>query len=139
MKIKKRGMFNPETGYFRWILFSLYTLSCIHSVSRTRWCQFDFAMLALIAASVVLHTLELSDYHHSAFSLARAPRPFIMIRYIRTSFQFSMPKARLNQIFKRSSQQIYNVTLFFVFFWVLYGLLGVQFFGDLHSHCVRYN
>ena len=48
-----------------------------------------------------------------------------------------MPKARLNQIFKRSSQQIYNVTLFFVFFWVLYGLLGVQFFGDLHSHCVR--
>ena len=38
---------------------------------------------------------------------------------------------------KRSSQQIYNVTLFFVFFWVLYGLLGVQFFGDLHSHCVR--
>lgn len=95
-------------------------------------------MLTLIAASVVMHSLELSDYHHPAFSLARAPRPFIMIRYIRASLQFSMPKARLNQIFKRSSQQIYNVTLFFVFFWVLYGLLGVQFFGDLHSHCVRY-
>ena len=77
-----------------------------------------------------------------------------MIRFIRASLRFSMPKARLNQIFKRSSQQIYNViiiiiiiirssqqiynvTLFFVFFWVLYGLLGVQFFGDLHSHCVR--
>ena len=43
-----------------------------------------------------------------------------MLRYIRTSFQFSMPKARLNQIFKRSSQQIYNVTLFWShlkFFW----------------------
>ena len=107
-------------------------------LSRTRWCQFDFAMLALIAASVVMHTFELFDIHHTAFNLARSPRPFIMIRFIRSSFKFSMPKARLNQIFKRSSQQIYNVTLFFVFFWVLYGLLGVQFFGDLHSHCVRY-
>ena len=34
------------------------------------------------------------------------------------------PQARLNQIFKRSSQQIYNVTLFFLFFMSLYGLLG---------------
>jgi hypothetical protein len=37
-----------------------------------------------------------------------------------------MPKARINQIFKRSSQQIYNVTIFFLFFMSLYGLLGVQ-------------
>ena len=195
-------------GYFSLVLI----------LFRTRWCQFDFAMLTLIAASVVMHTFELLDIHHTAFNLLRSPRPFIMIRYIRTSFQFSMPKAdmsamldsvwkrlrnsfacgnrqiklsqsirtfkqvvsikpnhngqldwidvdsipnvdtcvfsilnifkhclhvwskaRLNQIFKRSSQQIYNVTLFFVFFWVLYGLLGVQFFGELHSHCVRYN
>lgn len=38
--------------------------------------------------------------------------------------------------FRRSSQQIYNVTLFFIFFMALYGLLGVQFFGELKSHCV---
>ena len=63
---------------------------------RTRWCQFDFAMLALVASSVVMHTFELWDYQHTAFSLARAPRPFIMIRYIRTSFQFSMPKADMS-------------------------------------------
>ena len=74
---------------------------------------------------------------YSPLSILRAPRPLIMIRCIRVFLKFSMPKARINQIFKRSSQQIYNVTLFFVFFWVLYGLLGVQFFGDLHSHCVR--
>lgn len=120
VKIKKRGLLNPEGAYL-----------------RSRWGQFDTAMLAFIATSVVTHTFELFDFHHAAFNIARSPRPFIMIRYIRASLRFSMPKARLNQIFKRSSQQIYNVTLFFVFFWVLYGLLGVQFFGDLHSHCVR--
>lgn len=38
--------------------------------------------------------------------------------------------------FRRSSQQIYNVTLFFLFFMSLYGLLGVQFFGELKNHCV---
>ena len=125
IKMKKRGLLTPETGYL-----------------RTRWGKFDIVMLALIAVSVVMHTFELSQpstYHNTAFNLTRSPRPFIMVRYIRTSFKFSMPKARLNQIFKRSSQQIYNVTLFFVFFWVLYGLLGVQFFGELHSHCVRNN
>ena len=120
VKIKKRGFINPEGAYL-----------------RSRWGQFDMAMLTFIATSVVTHTFELIGYHHAAFNIVRSPRPFIMIRYIRASLRFSMPKARLNQIFKRSSQQIYNVTLFFVFFWVLYGLLGVQFFGELHSHCVR--
>ena len=118
-KVRKRGLV-WEGGYL-----------------RSRWGQFDLAMLGLLASSVVTHTCELLGIHYSAFNLARAPRPFIMIRYIRASWHFSMPKARLNQIFKRSSQQINNVTLFFVFFLVLYGLLGVQFFGELHSHCVR--
>jgi hypothetical protein len=40
---------------------------------------------------------------------------------------------------RRSSQQIYNVTLFFLFFMSLYGLLGVQFFGELKNHCVLNN
>ena len=65
---------------------------------RTRWCQFDFAMLTLIAASVVMHTFELLDIHHTTFNLLRSPRPFIMIRYIRTSFQFSMPKADMSAV-----------------------------------------
>ena len=50
----------------------------------------------------------------------------IFSRVIRVFLKFSMPKARINQIFKRSSQQIYNVTIFFLFFMSLYGLLGVQ-------------
>lgn len=41
-----------------------------------------------------------------------------------------------NFFYRRSSQQIYNVTLFFLFFMSLYGLLGVQFFGELTNHCV---
>ena len=52
--------------------------------------------------------------------------------------RFSMPKARMNQILKRFRHQIYNVTIFFLFFMSLYGLLGVQFFGELNYHCVRH-
>jgi hypothetical protein len=74
---------------------------------------------------------------YSPRSILRAPRPLIMIRFIRVFLKFSMPKSRIKQIFKRSSHQIYNVTIFFVFFMSLYGLLGVQFFGELNYHCVR--
>ena len=38
---------------------------------------------------------------------------------------------------RRSSQQVYNVTIFFLFFMSLYGILGVQFFGEMRYHCVR--
>jgi len=38
---------------------------------------------------------------------------------------------------RRSSQQIYNVTIFFLFFMSLYGILGVQFFGAMKYHCVK--
>jgi hypothetical protein len=38
--------------------------------------------------------------------------------------------------FRRSSQQIQNVTIFFLFFMALYGILGVQFFGRMDYHCV---
>jgi hypothetical protein len=44
-----------------------------------------------------------------------------------------------NESFRRSSSQIYNVTIFFLFFMALYGILGVQFFGELTSHCVDNN
>lgn len=37
---------------------------------------------------------------------------------------------------RRSSQQIQNVTIFFLFFMALYGILGVQFFGRMDYHCV---
>ena len=60
-----------------------------------------------------------------------------MVRLVRAFLSFSMPRARITQIFLRSSQQVYNVTLFFLFFLSLFGLLGVQFFARLDHHCVK--
>ncbi|KFM56809.1 Sodium leak channel non-selective protein, partial [Stegodyphus mimosarum] len=95
-------------------------------------------MVFFLWISVILQIFEMVQVvpKFSYLSILRAPRPLIMIRFIRVFLKFSMPKSRINQIFKRSSQQIYNVTLFFLFFMSLYGLLGVQFFGEMSNHCV---
>ncbi|KAL1109977.1 hypothetical protein AAG570_014086 [Ranatra chinensis] len=105
---------------------------------KDHWCQFDASMVFFLWVSVILQMFEMLGIvpPFSYLSILRAPRPLIMIRFIRVFLKFSMPKSRINQIFKRSSQQIYNVTLFFLFFMSLYGLLGVQFFGELKNHCV---
>ncbi|XP_065156666.1 sodium leak channel NALCN isoform X2 [Atheta coriaria] len=105
---------------------------------KDHWCQFDASMVFFLWISVILQIFELTEVvpKYSYLSILRAPRPLIMIRFLRVFLKFSMPKSRINQIFKRSSQQIYNVTLFFLFFMSLYGLLGVQFFGELKNHCV---
>ncbi|XP_072936536.1 sodium leak channel NALCN [Epargyreus clarus] len=106
---------------------------------KDHWCQFDASMVFFLWVSVLLQMFELTGIvpRYSYLSILRAPRPLIMIRFLRVFLKFSMPKSRINQIFKRSSQQIYNVTLFFLFFMSLYSLLGVQFFGELTHHCVR--
>ncbi|XP_054265506.1 sodium leak channel NALCN isoform X2 [Macrosteles quadrilineatus] len=105
---------------------------------KDHWCQFDASMVFFLWVSVILQMFEMLGIvpRFSYLSILRSPRPLIMIRFIRVFLKFSMPKSRINQIFKRSSQQIYNVTLFFLFFMSLYGLLGVQFFGELKNHCV---
>ncbi|KAJ8920483.1 hypothetical protein NQ315_005352 [Exocentrus adspersus] len=108
---------------------------------QDHWCQFDASMVFFLWISVILQIFEMLSIvpRFSYLSILRAPRPLIMIRFLRVFLKFSMPKSRINQIFKRSSQQIYNVTLFFLFFMSLYGLLGVQFFGELKNHCVTVN
>ena len=57
-------------------------------------------------------------------------------RAARVFLRVQLPRSRINTIFKRSSQQIYNVTIFFLFFLCLYGIMGVQFFGEMMNHCV---
>ncbi|XP_067640360.1 sodium leak channel NALCN isoform X2 [Eurosta solidaginis] len=108
---------------------------------KDHWCQFDASMVFFLWISIILQVFEVLEIvpKYSYLSILRAPRPLIMIRFLRVFLKFSMPKSRINQIFKRSSQQIYNVTLFFLFFMSLYGLLGVQFFGELKNHCVMNN
>lgn len=125
------------------LLFAAEMIAKMHirgvkSYLRDHWCQFDCSMVVFLWISITLHVLQIWSIvpNFSYWSFVRAPRPLIMIRFLRVFLKFSMPKSRINQIFKRSSQQIYNVTLFFLFFMSLYGLLGVQFFGELKNHCV---
>ncbi|CAH2066683.1 unnamed protein product, partial [Iphiclides podalirius] len=125
------------------LLFTAEMIAKMHirGILRDHWCQFDASMVFFLWVSVLLQMFELTGIvpRYSYLSILRAPRPLIMIRFLRVFLKFSMPKSRINQIFKRSSQQIYNVTLFFLFFMSLYSLLGVQFFGELTHHCVRNN
>ncbi|XP_013181357.1 PREDICTED: sodium leak channel non-selective protein isoform X2 [Papilio xuthus] len=125
------------------LLFTAEMIAKMHirGILKDHWCQFDASMVFFLWVSVLLQMFELTGIvpRYSYLSILRAPRPLIMIRFLRVFLKFSMPKSRINQIFKRSSQQIYNVTLFFLFFMSLYSLLGVQFFGELTHHCVRNN
>ncbi|XP_046577854.1 LOW QUALITY PROTEIN: sodium leak channel non-selective protein-like [Haliotis rubra] len=109
---------------------------------KDRWCQFDGIMVLFLWTSVVLQVFEMTgsippEHPGSVLRILRSPRPLILIRVFRVFLKFSLPKNRINQIFKRSSQQIYNVTIFFLFFMSLYGILGVQFFGVMRHHCVK--
>ena len=72
------------------------------SYLRDRWCLFDTSMLFFLWISATLQALELTALVPSAsyLSILRAPRPLIMIRFIRVFLKFSMPKSRINQIFK---------------------------------------
>ncbi|XP_077869802.1 sodium leak channel NALCN-like [Saccoglossus kowalevskii] len=74
---------------------------------------------------------------YTPLSILRSPRPLILMRGIRVYLIVQLPKARVNSIFRRSSQQVWSVTIFLVFFLTLYGILGVQMFGALDYHCVK--
>ncbi|KAK3584758.1 hypothetical protein CHS0354_002278 [Potamilus streckersoni] len=106
---------------------------------KDRWCQFDAFMVFCLWISVILQVFEMTQVvpAYSYWSILRCPRPLILIRVFRVFLKFQLLKSRINSIFKRSSQQIYNVTIFFLFFMSLYGILGVQFFGELKYHCIR--
>ncbi|OQV25787.1 Sodium leak channel non-selective protein [Hypsibius exemplaris] len=110
---------------------------------KDKWCRFDAIMLAFHYISLGLHLFQIlrpDTYALYAYlSIWRAPRPLIMIRFIRVFLKVKLPEKRLSAIFKRSGQQIYNVTLFFLFFMSLYALIGVQFFGPLEHHCIKIN
>ena len=72
------------------------------SYLKDHWCQFDATMVLFLWLSVILQMFEMLGLvvKFSAFSVIRSPRPLIMIRFLRVFLKFSMPKARINQIFK---------------------------------------
>ncbi|XP_056005775.1 sodium leak channel NALCN-like isoform X4 [Ostrea edulis] len=106
---------------------------------KDRWCQFDGFMVLCLWMSLILQVFEMTNIveMYSYWSIMRFPRPLILIRLFREKLKFQLPKQRINTIFKRSRNQIFNVTTFFLFFMSLYGILGVQFFGELKNHCVK--
>lgn len=69
---------------------------------KDHWCQFDASMVFFLWISVILQVFEMLSIvpRFSYLSILRAPRPLIMIRFLRVFLKFSMPKSRINQIFK---------------------------------------
>ncbi|XP_071805177.1 sodium leak channel NALCN-like isoform X5 [Asterias amurensis] len=108
---------------------------------KDNWCVFDAFMVVFVWVSVVLQFFQLTDVvaGSTSLSILRSPRPLIAVRCVRVYLKFQLPKSRVMSIFKRSGQQVWSVTIFLVFFLVLYGMLGVQMFGSLSSHCVLNN
>lgn len=72
------------------------------SYLKDHWCQFDASMVIFLWLSVILQMFEMLGFlvKFSYASIMRAPRPLIMIRFLRVFLKFSMPKNRINQIFK---------------------------------------
>lgn len=117
------------------------------SYIHNRWAQFDLFMFFSHWLSWLLHFYQILRINFSIFTfpyedwfgVVRSVRPFIIIRLIRLVIKFKLPKARIEQLLKRSSQQVQNVTVFFVFFMALYAIVGIQLFGRMDYHCVLPN
>lgn len=84
-KISIRGFLKGEKPYF-----------------KSRWCQFDASMCLFLWVSIILHVLQILAIvpKFSSLSILRSPRPLIMIRFLRIFLKFSMPKSRIESIFK---------------------------------------
>ncbi|XP_034417418.1 sodium leak channel non-selective protein isoform X3 [Cyclopterus lumpus] len=109
-----------------------------NSYVKDRWCMFDGFMVFFIWVSLVLQVFEIADLvdQMSPWGMLRIPRALIMIRAFRIYFRFELPRSRITNILKRSGEQIWSVSIFLLFFLLLYGILGVQMFGTFNHHCV---
>uniref|UniRef100_A0A3Q3IHB4 Sodium leak channel NALCN n=1 Tax=Monopterus albus TaxID=43700 RepID=A0A3Q3IHB4_MONAL len=109
-----------------------------NSYVKDRWCMFDGFMVFFIWMSLVLQVFEIAKIvdQMSPWGMLRIPRALIMIRAFRIYFRFELPRSRITNILKRSGEQIWSVSIFLLFFLLLYGILGVQMFGTFNFHCV---
>ncbi|XP_025068668.1 sodium leak channel non-selective protein [Alligator sinensis] len=109
-----------------------------NSYVKDRWCVFDGFMVFCLWVSLVLQVFEIAEIvdQMSPWGMLRIPRPLIMIRAFRIYFRFELPRTRITNILKRSGEQIWSVSIFLLFFLLLYGILGVQMFGTFTYHCV---
>nr|XP_039260022.1 sodium leak channel non-selective protein-like isoform X1 [Styela clava] len=128
-KIYLKGMIKGDKPYFK-------DVSCV----------FDCVDTIFIWISVMVQAVELSQHEHEheyedpeiapilPLGLSRVPRALVIIRAFR--YFLSSGSGQVTAIVLRASQHIAGVTLFLVFFILLYGILGVQMFGDFSYHCV---
>ncbi|XP_003378504.1 transporter, cation channel family [Trichinella spiralis] len=148
IKMKYRGILKENNSYLRdrWGQFDFFMLIChwISVVTQKSICLLmQYLRIIFIESKVIelllyfLPNLFPNAEHIRLLGLLRAPRPLIMLRLIRSLLKIQLPRNRISQIFKRSSQQVYNVTIFFLFFMSLYAILGVQLFGRMDYHCVK--
>ncbi|XP_034142647.1 sodium leak channel non-selective protein isoform X4 [Esox lucius] len=109
-----------------------------NSYVKDRWCMFDGFMVFFLWVSLVLQVFEIAELvdQMSPWGMLRIPRALIMIRAFRIYFRFELPRSRITNILKRSGEQIWSVSIFLLFFLLLYGILGVQMFGTFNFHCV---
>uniref|UniRef100_A0A672SP91 Sodium leak channel non-selective protein n=1 Tax=Sinocyclocheilus grahami TaxID=75366 RepID=A0A672SP91_SINGR len=138
------------TFAFDTLLMFLYTAEMIakmhirgiikgeNSYVKDRWCVFDGFMVVFLWVSLVLQVFEIAEIvdQMSPWGMLRIPRALIMIRAFRIYFRFELPRSRITNILKRSGEQIWSVSIFLLFFLLLYGILGVQMFGTFNHHCV---
>ncbi|KAL3067841.1 hypothetical protein niasHS_016807 [Heterodera schachtii] len=129
LKANNMGYFRHQNAYF-----------------RDRWCQFDFFLLLFHWISLLLHIYQLFVHselfiqfglvYYDWLGVIRCVRPLVIIRLIRLMLTFQVPRQRIQQLLKRSSTQVQNVTVFFLFFMALYAIMGIQLFGRMDYHCV---
>nr|DBA33104.1 TPA: hypothetical protein GDO54_000834 [Pyxicephalus adspersus] len=95
-------------------------------------------MIAKMHIRGIVKVFEIAEVvdQMSPWGMLRIPRPLIMIRAFRIYFRFELPRTRITNILKRSGEQIWSVSIFLLFFLLLYGILGVQMFGTFTYHCV---
>uniref|UniRef100_A0A7E4UYD6 Sodium leak channel NALCN n=1 Tax=Panagrellus redivivus TaxID=6233 RepID=A0A7E4UYD6_PANRE len=128
VKTQHFGLFKEKTSYF-----------------RERWNRFDFILLLFHWISLLLYVYELTSImvpklnlvYYQWLGFVRCIRPIIIVRLLRLLLKFKLPKERIQQLLKRMSAQVRNVTMFLVFFMTLYAIMGIQFFGRMEYHCVR--
>uniref|UniRef100_A0AC34F3E8 Ion transport domain-containing protein n=1 Tax=Panagrolaimus sp. ES5 TaxID=591445 RepID=A0AC34F3E8_9BILA len=121
------GLFKHKSAYF-----------------RNQWSRFDFLMLMFHWLSLGLYIYQLLSmffpklhlFYYEWLGVCRSIRPLIVVRLLRLTLKFKLPKARIQQLLKRMSTQVQNVTWFLVFFMALYAIMGIQFFGRMDYHCV---
>ena len=109
-------------------------------------CIFNASMLFLILLSIVLQIVELSGafvydsskehiHEYVGFSIPRAPRALIIIRFFNVLITINLPKS----VARRCKRQIWAVTLFLLYFMAFGSIMGVQLFGRKNFYCVKNN